>query len=115
MTHHGIIFVGVNYPDSARKGGGATRISNFCKPHGWNIDVVEYFPFWSESQLALFLSKEITPSSKFIGFSYTWLSQYKGFSERVKFIKDLYPNLLIIVGGQTPFQENLYADYYVYG
>lgn len=113
--NRGIIFAGVNYPDVARKGGGATRLANFCEPHGWNIEVVEYFPFWSETQIVNFLSRSINEKTKFIGFSYTWLSQYKDFSEKVKFISSLYPNLLIIVGGQTPFEQDLHADYYVYG
>ena len=115
MKHHGIIFVGVNYPDSARKSGGATRIANFCEPHGWDIEVVDYFPFWSNDQIKSFLEKTVDERTKFIGFSYTWLSQYNNFVEKVKFIKNLYPSLLIIVGGQSPYSEDLYADYYVYG
>lgn len=113
--NHGIIFTGVNYFDVARKSGGATRIENFCRPYGWSIDIVDYFPFWTKEQLENYLKKTVADRTKFIGFSYTWLSQYNNFQERVDFIKSLYPKLKIIVGGQTPFTTDLGADYYVYG
>jgi radical SAM superfamily enzyme YgiQ (UPF0313 family) len=111
----GIIFAGVNYPDCARKGGGATRISNYCKPYGWDIEVVDYFPFWSDNDIKELLKKIVDPSTKFIGFSYTWLSQFDRIVEKIKLIKDLYPSMLIIVGGQTPYEQDLQADYYIYG
>lgn len=111
----GIIFAGVNYPDSARKGGGATRISNYCEPYGWDIEVVDYFPFWSDEQIENFLEKTVTEDTKFFGFSYTWLSQYTEVHNKIKFIKSLYPNVLIIIGGQAPYEDDLSADYYVFG
>jgi radical SAM superfamily enzyme YgiQ (UPF0313 family) len=113
---HGIIFTGANYLDTGRKGGGAKRIANHCAPHGWDIEVVEYFSFWSNSNLEQFLNQNVKlGTTKFIGFSYTWLSNDANFEAKVNYIKQLYPDILIIVGGQTPFETDLGADYYVFG
>lgn len=115
-SYHGIIFTGAKYYDSGRKSGGATRIANHCKPHGWDIEVVDYFPFWSDEQIESFLKNVVDPSrTKWIGFSYTWLSNDWAIADRIHFIKSLYPDLLIIVGGQTPYEQDLGADYYVFG
>ena len=115
MVKKGIIFSGANYLDLGRKSGGATRISNFCEPYGWDIEVVDYFPFWEETQLKDFLKKTVDENTKFIGFSWTWLIHIKDIKERIKLIKSWYPNLLYIVGGQSPFNESLDVDYYITG
>jgi hypothetical protein len=112
---HAIIFTGANYLDSGRKGGGATRIANHCENSGWNIEVVEYLSFWSTDQIADFLKQQVTEDTKWIGFSYTWLSNDHSLPEKIKFIKGLYPNLLTIVGGQTQFEQDLGVDYYIFG
>jgi hypothetical protein len=113
---HAIIFTGANYLDSGRKGGGATRISNHCKSYGWDIEVVEYFSYWSNDNIKQFLNQNVDlKKTKWIGFSYTWLSNDSSIVEKIRFIKDLYPQLLIIAGGQTPFGVDLSADYYVFG
>jgi len=113
--NHGIIFTGVNYFDVSRKSGGATRIANFLQPHGWNVDIVDFFPFWSKLNLKEYLQNTVNNNTKFIGFSYTWLSQSNEFKEKLKYIKLLYPTIKIILGGQTPFSEDLGADYYIFG
>ena len=116
MNHHGIIFTGANYLDHGRKGGGAKRIANHMKPYGWDIEVVEYYSFWSDEQIKEFLEKTVIPgTTKFIGFSYTWLSNDWRIEQKIKYIKSLYPDLLYLVGGQTPFETDLGVDYYIFG
>lgn len=113
--NHGIIFTGANYLELGRKHGGASRVANYCKQYNWNIEAVDYFPFWNDTQIKDFLSKTVTANTKFFGFSYTWLHHYSKLADRIKMIKEWYPDIKIIIGGQTPYKYSLHADYYILG
>lgn len=111
----GIIFTGAYYLELGRKQGGATRVANYCRQFGWDIEVVDYFPFWSNEQLEDFLKKTVTNDTKFFGFSYTWLHHFIELADKIKMIKEWYPDIKIIIGGQVPYLESLHADYYILG
>ena len=111
-----IIFTGTNFYDLGRKGHGPRRIATHCKPYGWEIEIADYLSFWSYEQIESFLKSRVVPGvTKWLGFSYTWLSNDNETTNRINFIKKLYPDLLLIAGGQAPFQEDLGVDYYIYG
>jgi radical SAM superfamily enzyme YgiQ (UPF0313 family) len=64
------------------------------------------------------LKDHINENTRWIGISYTWLTtekDIKAIREIVAFVKSLNPNILIIAGGQTPYEHDLNADYYIYG
>jgi radical SAM superfamily enzyme YgiQ (UPF0313 family) len=101
---------------------GAYRIATHLRNNGWDCDVVEWFDHWEKSDLENYLRRHVTSKTKWIGISNTWIPHnyqttktLEILKETIQFVKSLNPNILIVVGGQTPYDTRLGADYYIYG
>jgi hypothetical protein len=101
---------------------GAYRIASFLRTHGWQCTVADYIDLWNTQDLRAYLKRHINEDTKWIGISFTWipLSEDKEQSlahiqDVIRFIKSIRPDILIIAGGMTPYENNLEVDYYVYG
>lgn len=112
------IILTAKQPGAYGRSSGPYRLSSFLREHNWETDVVDYFTRWKRSDLIEYLKGHINENTRWIGISYTWLTtekDIKAIREIVAFVKSLNPNILIIAGGQTPYEHDLNADYYIYG
>ena len=116
---HGIILAG--FYDHSRsifhnRSPGAYKIADHCRRLGWEIEVVDYASHWDCDNLINYVSKIIEKNnSKWLGISYTWLWQWPDLTKFLKAIKNSYPNLILIAGGQASYNEDLDCHWYVFG
>jgi len=116
---HGIILAGY-YDDTGsvfhNRSPGSYKISDHCREHGWNIEVIDYISRWNQEELKQYIFKTITNNnSSWVGISYTWLWKWNGLSDLLFEIKKQFPQVVLIAGGQTPYNKHLHCDWYVYG
>ena len=119
--NHGIILGGYSIFSQSEifinRSPGSYRISSYCRELGWDMDVVDYISLWDQQELFDYLSQVIEKNqTKFIGISYNWLvASSNEIFNLFSLLKKKFPNLKTLVGGQTPFNTNLAADWYVFG
>jgi radical SAM superfamily enzyme YgiQ (UPF0313 family) len=84
---------------------------------GWDAEVVDFVPSWSWEQLTELFKSRINKNSKFVGLSFVFsYSSYDPLVEIItKYLKENYPQLLIISGSQGLTQDSDYVDYHVCG
>jgi len=116
---HGIIITGF-YDDIGsvfhNRSPGSYKISDHCRKHGWDIEVIDYVSRWNQEDLKKYIFKLIEKNnSSWLGISYTWLWKWEGISNLLFEIKNQFPQLVLIAGGQTAYNKDLYCDWYVYG
>lgn len=112
---HAILYTGKtdNIIDQFRRNG-TNKIATILRKMGWDVDVVDYITLWSDVQLLDFLSNTIRQDTKLVGVSHTFLGSNISrhlISETKKFV----PDIVSIVGGQLPYDEDIGADYYIFG
>lgn len=90
--------------------GGAHRIASILRENQWDIEVCDYADDWPYEQLQEFCKSRITSNTKFIGFSCFFDHWSEKIDDLVIWIRELYPNLLLIRGGQVP-PKTLYPSY----
>lgn len=116
---HGIIITG--YHDSIgsvfhSRGSGAYKIAHQCRLHQWSVDVIDYVSHWDYDTLKDLITRKITENdTKWFGISYTWIWRWPNLKPLLIHLKTNFPDLLLIAGGQTPFNEDLNCDWYILG
>lgn len=116
---HGIIIAG--YYDGIdsifyNRAPGAYKIADHCRSNGWDIEVIDYASRWDFDTLTNYILKSIEiNNSKWFGVSYTWLWKWPNLKSLISNIKQKFPDVLIIAGGQTPYNEDLECDWYILG
>lgn len=116
---HALLFALSNY-EMARTSG-AYRISTHLRQQGWDVEVLDFFDFWNIDELKEFISSRISKKTKFIGFSFVFGIKSlltENCLQIRKWIKEKYPDILIITGGQS-FNINKsfinFIDYHITG
>lgn len=102
---HGIIFNFTSFDSldpprfHARKSGGH-RIATFLRKLGWNIEVLDWPDYWTETQLKNFCQKKISQQTKFVGLSLLFTSyiQWAKKEEICRIVKDINSDIKIISG-----------------
>ena len=111
---HSLIF-GVNNSNSYRSAG-AHRIASVMRENGWDCEVIDWTMFWKDYQLTDLLKTRITKDTKIIGFS-TFVNIWDPKLDTLcKWIKENYPHVCIVLGGQEVLKTNVdkrYIDWYV--
>jgi radical SAM superfamily enzyme YgiQ (UPF0313 family) len=112
--HKGLIFTGfAQYNTTAERPSGAYRIAHYIRSLGWDIEVIDYFGHWAQEELFQLL--ESRKDIKFIGLSGTWLIYEDKFIEFCFYLKEKYPHIKLIIGGNAISNEALPVDYFVNG
>jgi radical SAM superfamily enzyme YgiQ (UPF0313 family) len=121
MKNHCLILSSKHVYDHGRNVG-AYSIASHLRRNGWDCTVVDYFLQWNQLELIEYLKKHITNDTKWVGISYTWLFNRQNTNEAlptihnlIQNIKKINPNVLLIAGGQSPYDLDLDVDYYIYG
>jgi radical SAM superfamily enzyme YgiQ (UPF0313 family) len=97
---HGLIFTGFTQKRTAMPSAGAYRLRTHLEKHSYPIEVVDYFDRWSADEILDLIKDRINPNFKFIGFSLTFLLITD--TNLLQTIKQLWPNVRIIIGSQEP-------------
>ena len=116
---HGIILAGYHDHSGSvfhNRSPGAYKIADHCRRLGWNIDIVDHVTHWNYEVLINYVSKIIeNNNSKWLGISYTWLWRWEELQKFLSYIRETYPDIILIAGGQSPFNEDLNCHWYVFG
>lgn len=120
MSKHGIILGGWKIDESEAfhsRSPGSYKIAHHCRSLGWDIEVIDYITYWNPPKLKKYIKHIILQeNTKWIGISYNWLFSYANeIYELVTEFKNTFPNIKILVGGQGPFNNDLNADWYIFG
>lgn len=94
---------------------GPYRISHWLREKDWDAEVIDYALMWSFEQLTELTRKRLTKNTKFIGFSF----QFGGWNDTmVKYalwLKQEYPDIVLISGSSVLHNKNDPIDYHIYG
>jgi radical SAM superfamily enzyme YgiQ (UPF0313 family) len=90
---------------------GAYRIAHILREHHWNVEVLDYFDFWTESELQNFISSRVTSDTKFIGLSLLFLNWSPHLKSICTWIKQKYPYLHIISGSASNLKTSTSTNY----
>jgi hypothetical protein len=112
---HGLLFSLNNA--SANRSSGVHRIANHLRVQGWDIEVVDFFEFWHLDELQEFIRSRVTNDTKFVGFSYLYSSVILGktLQQFCNWLRQTYPQLLLVSGGQGGVSNYEYIDYHISG
>lgn len=95
---------------------GSYRIATELRTAGWDVEVVDFFYFWTLEELKTLSRNRINKNTKFIGFSHIfsdWPQLAEDFSS---WIKETYPDIKIIFGCNAYKNFNTKnIDYYIAG
>ena len=96
--------------------GGSYRIAHLLREQGWDSEVLEWAPYWSQEELREFAKQRITKNTIFLGFSCFanyWDDNLENFAA---WAKKEYPHIKIILGmmGRPRIESNA-CDYFVFG
>jgi hypothetical protein len=96
---------------------GAHRIATHIRQQGWDCEVVDFVDFWELEELKELIQTRVDEHMKFIGFSFLFnnASAIPMIRDLCIWIKETYPNITLISGGQTMLLDMRHFDYHVAG
>jgi len=59
--------------DEAGRSGGGHRIATEIRKHGWDVEVIDFFRFWTFEEIKQLLITRLDSDYKFIGFGSLFL------------------------------------------
>ena len=113
MAHHSLMFY-VAAGSSVFRGTGAHRIATFLREHDWDVEVCDFTVSWPIECLKEYVKSRVTSGTVFFGFSTFFNFWTPQMSEFILWLKQTYPNIKIVLGGQSVARtpaENI--DYWV--
>jgi hypothetical protein len=99
---------------SVFRGTGAHRIATFLREHDWDVEVCDFTVSWPIECLKEYVKSRVTSETVFFGFSTFFNFWTPQMSEFTLWLKQTYPNIKIVLGGQSVARtpaENI--DYWV--
>lgn len=115
---HGLLLTGFMSSfgkSSFRRTAGAHRIATHLRQLGWDIEVLDFVMGWSLDQLKEFTKSRVNSSTKFIGFGGTFPIWSPNLGMYFDWVKETYPGITIIAGGQISNLYKIQADWYIDG
>lgn len=115
--NRGLIFTGfTEFYLSIERAGGAYRMAHYLRQFKWDIEVIDYITHWNLEDLKTLIDQRHRVGNlKWVGFSATWNLTHPNVKGLCDYIKDTYPEVVIIVGGHSVLGTDLRANYYVNG
>jgi len=100
---HGIVFTGMERTRTISRPAGAARLRTFLEPHGYNLEVVDYFGNFTEEEIERVCDRFIGPKTLFVGISITFIYAFDKLNHLFKYIREKYPQVKTLIGGnETP-------------
>jgi hypothetical protein len=96
---------------------GSHRIATHMRMQGWDAEVLDFVEHWTLDELKEFARSRITKHTQFVGFSflYSFTTSKTLLEDFCKHLKEQYPDVLLIGGGQFEPHNLHYIDYFVAG
>lgn len=96
---------------------GSHRIATYLRSQGWDAEVLDFLEYWTYEELVEFFDSRITSKTKFVGFSFVYsFTTSKSLIEQISlYIKDKYPHVFLLGGGQYEPFNLYYIDYFIAG
>jgi radical SAM superfamily enzyme YgiQ (UPF0313 family) len=105
-----------NHNIISQRPGGVYRIATFLREHDWDIEVVDWTPYWELAELKELARQRITKETIFVGFSCFFSYWDDGNDAFCAWLKETFPHIKIILGaGTKPVITSKDIDYFVYG
>ena len=95
---------------------GAYRIASVLRNEGWDCEVVDFVSAFTCEELKEITKSRITSNTKMIGFSCFFNGWFPRLDDFCKWIKETYPNIKIVLGGQeisNTKADKQYIDWWV--
>jgi len=108
--HHSII-INVSTTLHVCRAPGAYRIAHILRQNSWDVEVLDYFYYWKESQLQEFFKSRITSDTKFIGLSFLFLGWSPQLQSICTWIKENYPHVQILSGSASNLKPSSLTNY----
>ena len=112
--NHALILGGLR-DDIGLRATGAHRLATTLRHNGWDVEVLDFIINWTNEELIEFIKSRVSSNTKFIGYSYVFQTWAYRFKDVFDWVKETYPNIKIIVGGQYVDTCPLDAHYYISG
>lgn len=96
---------------------GGHRIAHYLRAdYDWDVEVVDYARWFSLDELKQLVSSRYDSEMKWIGFSHLFSHWDDTFESFAKWIKETYPEVVLIAGSAAfPQYTSSHIDYYVRG
>lgn len=96
---------------------GAHRIANHIRPQGWDCEVVDFVDFWTLDELQDLIKLRVDNNLKWIGFSFLFnnADAESMIRDLCLWIRETYPNIVLLSGGQTMLPDMRHFDYHIAG
>lgn len=105
-----------NHNVYTQRPGGVYRIATFLREQDWDVEVIDWAPYWSLDELKELARQRIDSKTVFVGFGCFFSYWDEQNNEYVAWLKQEYPHVKIIVGaGTKPVIQGPNIDYFVYG
>ena len=95
----GLLF-NINQPNNLGRGPGAHRIATELRKNNWDIEVVDFFMYWSLDEIKQLLISRIDDNTKFIAFGSIFAAWPDLAEDTASWVKENYPHIVIIYGTQ---------------
>ena len=110
----GLIFTGFAQVNlTAERPGGAYRIAHCLRQHNFDVEVIDYMMYWDLDSIGELLRSR--KDIKFIGISATWTVFDLKLEALINYIKSNYPDIILIIGGNSIRNPALPANYFIHG
>ena len=91
------------------------RVATFLRMHDWDAEVIDYTAFWKLEELQELVRSRVSKNTVMFCFGTAFLNPWSPYLNTfIKWLKDEYPNIPVVVGGQnaltTPAEH---VDYWV--
>ena len=115
MTYKSMLFTINN--KTLYRSSGAHRIATHIRQQGWDCEVVDFVDFWELEELQDLINSRVDDDMKFIGFSFLFNNADAEpiIRSLCTWIKQKYPSVVLISGGQTMLPDMRHFDYHVAG
>lgn len=100
---------------SFRRTAGAHRIATHLRQQGWDIEVLDFVMGWTLEQLKEYTESRVTSKTVFVGFGGTFPIWGSTLEDYFTWLKQKYPHLTVIAGGQISNLYKIKADWYIDG
>lgn len=99
---------------------GVHKIATSLRDKDWDVEVLDFLPAWTLSQLQEYTSKRVTNKTKFFGFGLTFRPMSRKYTnlinDLIAWMRQEYPDVKILAGSQTYVAiADLNVDYHLIG
>lgn len=91
---------------------GAYKIAGMMRDKEWHVEVLDWITHWSDSQILEFVKK--FGKVDLFAFGNLWMED-DFVIDKIKFLKQNFPNAKYLLGGPRPYQQDFGADVMIFG